>query len=83
MVDYLIKTEQRALMGSYHESWAPLESDGEATYVQCSIVFDRLQALLLIPVFQQIIFTASTLRPMMPSDFTLVCVFSLMKMVTY
>ena len=40
MVDYLIKTEQRALMGSYHASWAPF-GDGDAT-VQWSIVFDIL-----------------------------------------
>ena len=35
MVDYLIKTEQRALMGSYHASWGPFESGVEAT-VHCS-----------------------------------------------
>ena len=35
MVDYLIKTEQRALMGSYHASWAPFESDGEVTVQHC------------------------------------------------
>ena len=50
MVDYLIKTEQRALMGSYHASWAPFESDGEATYIEYSIVFDILQTLLLVTV---------------------------------
>ena len=64
MVDYLIKTE-RALMGSYHESWAPLESDGEATYEQCSIVFDRLLALLPISTFPLIIFNPSISRLMM------------------
>ena len=35
MVDYLIKTEQRAQMGSYHASWGPFESDDEATVLHC------------------------------------------------
>ena len=81
MVDYLIKTEQRALMGSYHASWAPF-CDGDAT-VQWSIVFDILQALLLITIFHQIVFTASTLRPMMPSGIAYVYVYSLVTMIKY
>ena len=56
MVDYLIKTEQRALMGSYHASWRPFESGVEATVLHC---FDKLPALLLITVFHPVIFTPS------------------------
>ena len=38
MVDYLIKTEQRALMGSYHASWGPFESGVEATVLHCFLI---------------------------------------------
>ena len=38
MVDYLIKTEQRALMGSYHASRGPFESGVEATVLHCFLI---------------------------------------------
>ena len=53
MVDYLIKTEQRALMGSYHASWGPFERGVEATVLHCWLFLINYKHFCWLQYFNQ------------------------------